>query len=362
MSLPTISIVRFTVYGAVVATAFAVGVGRWANSQSSRTSGFENRYVHILRDYVVDRDPSPAFIDVRTGTPMRLRLPEGERLEHASVSPWRDAVGAAQVVGLWSRHRGEGATRVTEQYGLARYTFPDGTLLDRFAVTPFPSSVPCWLPGRLARVIYPAGDGRLYRFAFEGGDAREPRPQRVRTTEGTGLPENLAIADVSVAWSDENGVVLIASACVADTQTAQGLPATARLWWLRLDREGSLILGGGVLGPLETGQGTPGTLRFPVLGRDPSGTRWLACAGRRHGAPGWNLHVTEIEVDTNSMTPRLVPATGRIVGSACRNSVPAFSDDGGWVLYASALSLPGDGGMPRVDRVPLATAPDSRDP
>ena len=75
-----------------------------------------------------------------------------------------------------------------QDFGVARFTVPEGRLIDRVKLDHVPIGDPCWVPGVTPRILFSAGDGYLYRYEFEESNARPfwmkpatvPEPSRWR--------------------------------------------------------------------------------------------------------------------------------------------------------------------------------------
>src|SRR5262249_27486014 len=96
------------------------------------------------------------------------------------ASPWRDAGGQHHLCGRWrgtAPGSGSGGTWVV---GLGRWSFPEGRVVDRVALEPIVVDAPCWFPDGSDRILFTAGDGRLYRFDFPepscAGSGARPLP------------------------------------------------------------------------------------------------------------------------------------------------------------------------------------------
>ena len=80
---------------------------------------------------------------------------------------------------------------------MARFTVPEGRLIDRIKLDHVPVGDACWVPGVTPRIIFSAGDGNLYGYEFgesnadgfdEARDCAKTHPITWRTTPpGTGL-------------------------------------------------------------------------------------------------------------------------------------------------------------------------------
>ena len=176
--------VRIFAYSLVVLTAVAAGIGRMNPPPPIlRTPRPALRVEPDGR-----RKPSAWNVGYRLKDPATGRLehfaaPGGHRLNHASCSPWRDSDDRSQLVAQWVSFEGRGNDALPSGSGIARYSIPDGEVLDRVQIESPPTSPPCWYPGTEARVLYAAGDGWLYHYNFdEPGDGpgevggNQPRP------------------------------------------------------------------------------------------------------------------------------------------------------------------------------------------
>ena len=112
-------------------------------------------------------DRTPRWLDAETGTVTTFPIEEGDVLEAASCSPWVDEKGRHQVIGRWSSRTKDGPMSMSTDFGLARYMFPSGQLLDHVSTDIVPVGAPSWFPGTRANILFAAGDGNLYKYAFE---------------------------------------------------------------------------------------------------------------------------------------------------------------------------------------------------
>ena len=108
------------------------------------------------------------LIDRSTGRVEPLSLPEDKAWSLLSVSPWRDQQGLSTAVGRWiSRQEGQEAF-----CGLGLLKLPGGTLANCLSLEVLPTGKPCWVPGQTDEILFPAGDGQLYRCNI-GGNAKD---------------------------------------------------------------------------------------------------------------------------------------------------------------------------------------------
>ena len=336
MNALRIALFRTSIALASLAVAFAVALGWLFGTTPDLRRLVKPGLVYVTRDFHEDRDQGPRFIDARSGRVETLATPAGEALGAVSLAPWRDDAGRTHAVGHWMRYRGQDAEQTLEATGLARFRFPDGEPLERVTTFIVPTGPPCWLPGTAARVVFASGDGRLYRFAFEGssdpgadlfGCDQAPKPLLWRA-EGPD-PKELHFIDLSRPTDGPlaaSGLILAALRVNEDGK----LTSSARLWWLRLDSTGSEVLGWGPLMREEV-IGSEIDLRFPTLVAGADGRARLAYLDRRPDQKSWRLRLAEIEVDKDAGIPKPLDDPGELLAEGCAPSSPAFSADGNWL-------------------------------
>ncbi len=316
-------------------TALAVAVGR-ATPDVSETRRFEPvRYHGINWFHFQKPSGSPLFLDANTGEVSHSALPETDRLEYLSCSPWRDADGQRQVVGLWDDATSLKEGGIGRGLGLARYTYPEGRVCDRIPLERVPVCAPCWYPGTASRLLFAAPDGILYRFSFEEGrkdkdplrdDFRHPRPLKWRIDR----PANGRFLIRDPFWSIDpalKGRLLVSMIFMEGAGVPPVNDEGTRLWWLELNPQRTEIIGAGRL-PVT---GPENRERWPVLARSPQGRLTLAYLVRQDGSVGWMLRLAELESTDDPMNPfrlRPIPLTQTEPGA---DGPPVFSTDGRWV-------------------------------
>ncbi len=168
-----VALVRPVALVGVALTILAIAIGRGRSAPGADRRPAPPRH-HVINAFDLSRPGlGSKLLDAQAG--VLVPLPLDYAIEHAACSPWVDDRGRAQMVGRCKDRRGHGALRRgVRSYGLARFTIPDGELLDHVPLDILPASRPCWFPGTTARVLFAAGDGRLYRYDFGGEGC--PRP------------------------------------------------------------------------------------------------------------------------------------------------------------------------------------------
>jgi hypothetical protein len=231
--------IRLLTAGAMAVSFVAVLMGR----SVPRTPAYRYDpvpYLSIMDEGAVDS--RPRVLDTRTGTLSTLPLPARQNLRWGSLSPWVDGNGERHVVGWWSAF-GQGGPRAAglTNYGLARVTFPGGRLIESIADAPVPIGRPCWSPGQPQRLLYPAGDGRLYHVDFRGSDGPASEPPRIQPVSWNGLPAPLREPFVeSICWPESRafGARLLAAARFPQIS---GRTTRTRLCWLTLGPSGKEV-------------------------------------------------------------------------------------------------------------------------
>jgi hypothetical protein len=285
------------------------------------------------------------YLDLETGRVERFDLPEGDLLDEASWSPWRDERGRSQVVGRWAKRTGTGVNLLGRDFGLARYSFPDGEVLDQISTTVAPNSAPSWLPGTLARVLFAANDGCLYRFDFEGAtgadatlSGRDKQPRQVVwkcDPPGTG---RVSIREPYWPLDGRFGDRIIVSLAYDRGNIHDAGLTSPELWWLELNGDATAIERAG---PLSTPAGSAAAKlfeRYPVVGRRADGNPFLASIARSANQSTWDVRITPI--DLSGPAPVLDVAHSRVVAEGCQPVSPVLSADGRWTacIFAGASS------------------------
>jgi hypothetical protein len=276
----------------------------------------------------------PRFVDAETGALRAFRVPDGDRFEYGACSPWRDDQGECQVVGRWMRHRCAGSNGyVYGACGLARYALPSGRVLSQVALDAVPTSHPCWFPDMSERVLYAAGDGRLYRVDFgaadQDGEEPESRPVAWRCRPPA---KKVMIRDPVWPTDPRFGGRLVVSLQLREGNGPEVVPG--RLWWLALSPDGGSIVAAGPL--TDPGLGAVGPSRweerYPNLAKAPDGRLALAYLAREGGAVCWQLRLAPVTTDDRGGPPAVATGAARAVTGGHLPSLPAFSADGRWVF------------------------------
>lgn len=356
------SIMRLLVCGAVALCAFAVLLGRSMSVEDRALDRVmePGQPITFGRCQAMNQTGEVDLYDPGTGQVHRLGLPEGVALSFASVSPWRDASGVRQVVGLWSKYVKSGPDRVLESSFLARLSFPAGEILNTVDINVYLERDPCWSPDTSSRVIYAGADGRLYLVEFDDSgrdtDLTSGTPQPL-TWENR--PPALARSLISdPCWpADLRFLRTLLVSIQVQSPDGSVPPPPADLWWLQLSLDGSQIVDAGRLisatpasATEAEAEDTPARARYaPSVAVTPEGSLVLAYLSRGVSTGDWALHVAPLWLDEPTGAPLASAGEPLALDAWAHPSTPAFSSDGRWV----ACLVPNGGPTPRALRVAL---------
>jgi hypothetical protein len=303
------------------------------------------------------------------GRTSKLPIPSGSIFDYASCSPWRDDRGRSQVVGRWSRD--PSAFQGENDFGLARLSYPDGELIDRISTDVVPVSPPCWYPGTGTRVLFAAGDGRLYQYEFESHSGTTSDPDGDRQNEPTPLVWDCkapGTGDVYISdphWSTDthsNRIVVVALRLI-EPNTGRQQYTRSQLWWLRLSEDGHSIKEAGRLVQPPTGVNDVEE-RSPSIGRTSDGRLALAYL-RKTGFKPWELRMTPLDLDATGVRPLTLTSVGSRIAEGCQPFSPIISSDGRCISYIQGdtphvaiirrvLLEGGSGGSPALGAISLS--------
>ncbi len=339
MSFSFSSLIRLLVLLALGSTMLAVGLSRldppgpgWRSRRTPRDFNVNECFLDVT-------DRTPRWLDSETGRVVSAPLADGDVLEVASSSPWVDEHGHRQVVGRWSSRTKDGPMSMSHDFGLARYTFPGGEKLDQVSTEIVPVGPPCWFPGTRARVLFAAGDGELYRYAFEAEDRqksdpeRDPRPSPIAWRCPKPGQGEVFLGDLT--WPDDPRL----GGCVVASLRLQGpdgrggrVYSRTQLWWLKLNHAGTHIVDAGRLIVPEPGADDDGyDERSPSLATRSDGRLALAYLHHRGEIRGWELRVAPVSIDAERHVPSALQSAFRVLAPGCQAAPAAFSPDGRWL-------------------------------
>jgi hypothetical protein len=345
---------RLAVAVLLALTGVAVLVGRSSPPRPARRAPGHSSFVYVSSFLLGLGVEGVQHLDPEAGRIEPLPIPEGEALDYARGSPWRDSRGRWQVAGRgWSRS-GPRGKQTTRGHCLALYEFPGGAVLDRVETQDLPAGPPCWEPGTSARVLFAALDGALYWHEFEGSD-----PSGAGYRGGISRPKPLAWA---CPQPGSGGVLLADPAWPPDSRLGPRLFVSLvdlervggpwwQLWWLRLDRARMAIVAAGPL--LRPGPTTPAPEpwddRFPTLLSGPGGGLAVAYLASRPGVHLSQLRIAPLVIDPATGEPS-APERGPVLAGDCVGTALAPSADGRSICCV----VQPEGSGPKVLRLDLA--------
>ncbi len=258
------------------------------------------------------------IVDRVSGSDLPIQLPDGEHWGLLSVSPWRDEEGKLEVVGRWTNYHADAGDQAF--CGLAIMKLPDGTVTRRIALDVLPTGRPCLLPGRRGEVLFPTGDGQLYRcsltakseaFDTTPGDSTDRSSHvhgAVRPVEwACDRPGARAVFLNDPFWSADARVanLVLVSLNAQEVRDGHAVFLPPRLWWLRMNDAGDQILSAG---PLTKARGSDPTQRgrherFPTLIASADGGLRVAYLGRGQSERSWRLHSADLVLDGSTGEP-----------------------------------------------------------
>jgi hypothetical protein len=346
------SLLRPFLWSSIAVVVTAVGLGRIAPRPFPSRHQAVPRYHGVNGRYFAENESMPRFLDRQTGEILRVDFPKAETLEYASCSPWRDDRGQYQLVCRWMERSGEGSDNLPREFGIARFSLPEGRMIDRVALEELPIGEPCWIPGLAPRILFVSGNGQIYRYAFEDATGRPDaeaeafgpsRPRRLiwRTTPpGLGL---VYFKDLIWPSDPRLGGRMIASlsyqVCVEGTMEYVG----PQLWWIALNGDATAIEAAGRL--TDSDHGRPSGLRdpeerLPNVSTTPSGELALAYLSRDRNEPLWDLRMASVATDPATGNPGIRRDGSHVLLTGqCVPSGPAFSADGRWVYGIVGLEF-----------------------
>jgi hypothetical protein len=341
MRLSLTSMLSTLVWAAAGISVVAVGLGRSAPRTPPSRSAAVPRYHGYNGRFFSSTEAHPRFLDRDTGQFIHVDLPAKDSLEYASCSPWRDERGQYHVVSRWMNRAGEGSDLVLLEFGLAHYTLPEGRMIERVALDLMPVGEPCWFPGQSPRVLFAAGDGRLYRYSLEESDGGSPggaqEPEQPRCLNWRTIPPGLGmlyIKDLIWPTDPKLGGRLIASLSYQMHVEGKVRFLGSQLWWLALSDDGLAIEQAGRLTVPEHDDiehALAEEERLPSITTTPEGGLALAYLTRTREQAQWELRLAPIESNPATGAPTVRCRNSRDVSRECIPAPPTFSTDGRWV-------------------------------
>ncbi|MGP0064406.1 MAG: hypothetical protein ACLQGP_12515 [Isosphaeraceae bacterium] len=306
-------------------TLVALGIGATGSVPVSHRELLSPRAEPPMHGALPDLGPGVNrhdLVDLTTGRSTPLHLPEEDRWTIASVSPWRDSSGDLEIVGRWVSP-GEGAF-----CGMGSFRLSDGAVISRVPLEMLPTGHACCVPGQERTILFPAGDGKLYRCQLP---AREVVAGLSIDSESGSTP----ISPIAVTWKAPvpgvGGVLLSDPIWSSDSRLRKWVIVSlsdqarsgpnssfeaSKIWWLEMnDQADSILAAGRLTAPASSAADVQEQL--PNVAAGPDGTVRLVYLSRRKGSKSARLHAAELRFD---------PATGRPFLASDRGETRLVSD------------------------------------
>ncbi len=321
--------VRLLVLLVIGSTVLALGagvLGVGAHDSSGSTFFLASRSLHDALPLCRLEYPGAVeyrLVDQTNGQINALTLPERDEWSLLSVSPWRDQDGNLEAAGRWvCRREGE-----EEFCGIGSLRLADSTVKKRVTLDVLPTGKICWVYGRPGEVLFPAGDGQLYRCNIAGragenaSDNSRKHPQKNESnvlkaravawkTEMPGLAVP-RLGDPAVSSEPVLARLVFVSLSSQEFRAGRRINLPSKLWWLVLNDDGDAIVNAGRLiepGPEEQWDDTISE-RLPNVVTGAGGEISLVYLTRSLGQKSWKLRSAKLEIGAETGLPRMHSGT-----------------------------------------------------
>jgi hypothetical protein len=321
------SLFRIASIVAIPLVITAIGLGRLSPGPEGRS------VAPGLLVGIAPRIPGPLagelqLLDLKAKAIKSIPLLSTDRIDLAIGSPWVDSWDQAHVVGRWMSVNRDG---ILQAAGLARVAYPSGRVLDQVPLDRYPITEPCWGSGTSSRVLYPSGDGSLYRFDFDG-KADEPKcdgqPGLLRVewavkTPGHGDPVLLDIGRPEGCLPPD---MFLATVVLRSPDQTRGSAEDSQIWWIRLDRDERTIIAWGAVTSKDP-EGEDVGRRRPTLARRADGSLRLAYLSWNGEPDRMVLRVAPSRLDEQTGGPVAV-GKGIPLAEGCLSIPLTFTESG----------------------------------
>ena len=301
-------------------TLVALGIGAMGGGSPSHPLSVVSRGEtpsHGALPELAPRSEGHDLVDLSTGRNSPLHLPEGDRWTIVTVSPWRDRGEDEEVVGRWIS-RGEGAF-----CGMGSFRLSDAAVISRVPMEVLPIGRPCGVPGQARTILFPAGDGQLYRCRLPAGEV--VAGISLSSEDGAGLtaPEPVTwkvpapgVGGVFLSdpvWSSDSRLRkwVIVALCQRQKPGPGSELEPSKIWWLEMgDQAESIVAAGRLTVPvgIETKNNDPKE-QYPNVAVGPGGRIQLIYLSRRKGQEAARVCAAELHFDAETGRPYV--ASGR---------------------------------------------------
>jgi hypothetical protein len=288
-------------------------------------------------------------LDPETGALDPLVLPGGAILFQSSYLPHsEDAQGRSEMGGVW-------LDPLTGEYSLTRVRLPSGEVLGRVALTSIPAGPLCWDPESPSQALFAGADGKLYCTSVESD--YQPTPVRaqlpIQWSGDVPLPSGIFVQDA--CWPADPrlaGRVLVSVRLRRKVGDRLDL-APARLWYLRLDHDRTMVVEAAPVEPARlnaTASRQDWQERYPSLASTVDGQLVLAFQIYRRGRSTGELRIAPIRIDRQSGAVSASTSSAESLLEGCVRMAPTFSRNGERV----SCLVRTQGGPARVGTVDIA--------
>jgi hypothetical protein len=301
-------------------TLVALGIGAIGGVPLSHPAPVLQRVEPPLHDALPDLGQGSErhdLVDLATGRSSPLHLPEEDRWTMVTVSPWRDSREDVEVVGRWVS-RGEGAF-----CGMGSFRLSDAAVISQVPMEILPTGRPCWVPDQQRTILFPAGDGQLYRCHLPAGEVvagisiaaenRAGQTSPVAVTWKAPVPGLGGILLTDPVWSSDSRLRkwVIVGLSQRSRSGPQSLFQLSKLWWLEMGGQAESILSAGRLTVPEgvEADDSDAQERHPNVVVGPGGKLQLVYLMRRQREKSARLRSAELHFDAETGRPYL--AAGR---------------------------------------------------
>lgn len=298
----------------------------------------------------------PCLIDRRTGNRTPIELPRDLTWDLLSVSPWLDQDGKPEAIARWANLATSDAPEPFCGLGLLK--LPEATVVGRIATDVLPTGRACFVPGRVGEILFPAGDGQLYRCTIRGNTPGDAAPSEgspvAEVSEGSAairplawdcpVPTSGTLLLADPVWPSDPRLRHLIFVSSTSQQPGRGgrLFQPPKLWWLEIDERGETIRRAGLLDvqsrttAQKTGINTM-ALRFPTAVVTKGGGLGLVYLSQRAGTAQIELWWARLHLDPKSGAPSVGPSENLTDARPCefRLSAPVVAADGRSILAPS---------------------------
>ncbi len=349
------SLIRLIALGALTSTTAAVGLSRMFPVPGHVLIEAPPRYVCVNGLSFEPVLQGSYLLDTEAGVLSPLSPVDGVTIEYATCSPWSDGRNSYEVVGRAVVRDGIASSSLCQGLGLVRASLPHPSIREPISMSPVITGRPCWIPGKVSRIAFPAGDGLLYTEdlpdAHGANGTSAPRP--IDWSCPAPGSTNVLLGDPVAPIVPSLGGRIFVTLMIGDDR-ARRIKDRSEIWWLKLDPEEQSIVAAGRVATRDVRE----EQRLPNICVAPDGRLAFAFLSRFPGEPEWHLRVTTLNVDPKTGVPTADTEAARDLGQRFCVTPPAFSPDGRW-LFAIPRSQPT---AQRVQRFSILEALDPASP